>query len=120
MVIRQGEIYWIELDEPVGSEPGYRHPHVVVQNDVFNQSRMNTVIVCALSSNLKRAGQPGNVELKKGEGGLTKPSVVLVTQVFTVDKIQLAEQIGQLSERRVQQILDGLDLVLKTRDIDTE
>jgi mRNA interferase MazF len=79
MVIQQGDIYWIELEEPTGSEPGYSHPHVVVQNNVFNASRINTVIVCALTSNLRRAQAPGNVLLEKGEANLPKESVVLVS-----------------------------------------
>jgi mRNA interferase MazF len=118
VVIHQGDVYWVELGDPVGSGPGYRHPHVVVQNDVFNLSRINTVIVCALTSNLKRAGAPGNVELPAGESGLSKPSVVVVSQVFTVDKSQLVEQIGRLSERRVRQILNGIALVLEPRGIE--
>ena len=118
MVIQQGDLYWIDLGEPDGSEPGYRHPHVVVQNNVFNQSRINTVVVCALSSNLKRAAAPGNVELKTGEGGLPKPSVVIVSQLFTVNKDQLDEQIGTLSAKRVRQILDGIDLILEPRDLE--
>ena len=117
-MIRQGEIYWIDLGDPIGSGPGYRHPHVVVQNDVFNQSRINTVIVCALTSNLKRADAPGNVKLEAGEGGLTRPSVVLVSQVFTVDKNQLEEPIGTLSERRMRKILDGIALVLEPRALE--
>jgi mRNA interferase MazF len=119
VVIRQGDIYWIDLGEPAGSEPGYRHPHVVVQNDVFNTSRINTVVVCALSSNLKRANAPGNVALNVGEGGLPKACVVVVSQLFTVDKEQLEEQIGTLSAQRVRQILDGIDMVLKPKDLDS-
>ena len=118
MVIQQGDVYWIDLGDPEGSEPGYRHPHVIVQNNVFNQSRLRTVVVCALSSNLKRASAPGNVELKIGEGGLPKASVVMATQLFTVDKDQLDEQIGTLSGKRVRQILDGVNLVLEPRDVD--
>lgn len=118
MVIRQGDIYWIELDEPSGSEPGYRHPHVVVQNNLFNASRINTVVVCALTSNLKRAQAPGNVLLEQGEANLPKPSVVLVSQIFTVDKSQLGEFIGRLSERRVSQILAGIRLLLEPRSIE--
>lgn len=67
MVIRQGEVFWIDLGEPRGSAPGYRHPHVVVQNNLFNQSRINTSVVCAITSNLARATAPGNVLLRKGE-----------------------------------------------------
>jgi len=96
MVISQGDIYWVDLGEPSGSEPGYSHPHVIVQNNVFNASRINTVIVCALTSNLKRAQAPGNVLLEQGEANLPKQSVVLASQIFTVDKSQLGEFIGKL------------------------
>ncbi len=118
MVISQGDIYWVELDELSGSEPGYSHPHVVIQNNVFNASKINTVIVCALTSNVKRAQAPGNVLLELGEGNLPKPSVVLVSQVFTVDKSQLGEFIGKLSERRVNQILAGLQLLTEPRNLE--
>lgn len=118
MVINQGDIYWIELDEPTESEPGYSHPHVVVQNNVFNASRINTVIVCALTSNIKRAEAPGNVLLEKGEANLSKQSVVLVSQIFTVDKTQLGEFIGTLSERRVKQIIEGIYLMTEIRNLD--
>jgi mRNA interferase MazF len=118
MVINQGDIYWIELDEPTGSEPGYSHPHVVVQNNVFNASRINTVIVCALTSNIKRAEAPGNVLLEKGEANLSKQSVILVSQIFTVDKTQLGEFIGTLSERRVKQIIEGIYLMTEIRNLD--
>jgi mRNA interferase MazF len=118
MVINQGDIYWIELEEPKGSEPGYSHPHVVIQNNVFNASKINTVIVCVLTSNLKRAQAPGNVLLEKGEGNLPKQSVVLVSQIFTVDKSQLGEFIGTLSEQRVKQILEGINLMTEVRNLD--
>ena len=118
MVINQGDIYWIELEEPKGSELGYSHPHVVIQNNVFNASKINTVIVCVLTSNLKRAQAPGNVLLEKGEGNLSKQSVVLVSQIFTVDKSQLGEFIGTLSEQRVKQILEGINLMTEIRNID--
>lgn len=116
--IEQGDVFWIDLGEPLGSEPGYRHPHVVVQNNLFNHSRINTVVVCALTSNLRRAQSPGNVLLREGEANLPKASVVNVTQIFTVDKRDLDERIGTLSSARVQQILVGIQLVLEPRDID--
>ena len=116
-MIRQGDIYWVDLQEPIGSEPGYRHPHVVVQNDVFNCSRIHTVVVCALTSNLQRAEAPGNVLLKLGEANLPKQSVVNVSQIFTVDKRQLEEKIGSLSTLRVREILDGIRLVLEPRSL---
>lgn len=117
MVINQGDVFWIDLDEPSGSSPGYRHPHVVIQNNVFNRSRINTVLVCALTSNLKRAEAPGNVLLEEDEAGLPKRSVVLVSQLFTVDRNQLGEYIGALSKKRVRQILDGMALLTEPRDI---
>ena len=118
MVINQGDIYWIDLGEPSGSAPGYLHPHVVIQNNVFNLSRINTVIVCALSSNQQRAEAPGNVLLNEGEANLSKQSVVIVSQIFTVDKSDLGEYIGTLSKKRLRQILDGVKLITDPREID--
>lgn len=118
MVINQGDIFWIDLDEPTGSEPGYSHPHVVIQNNVFNRSRINTVVVCALTSNLKRATVPGNVQLELGEANLPKQSVVVVSQIFTIDKTQLGDYIGTLSSKRVRQILDGIRLLTEPREVE--
>ncbi len=118
MVINQGDIYWIELDEPEGSEPGYKHPHVIVQNNLFNRSQIKTVLVCPLTTNLKRATAPGNVLLDKKESNLSKQSVVNVTQVFTVDKAQLDEYVGTLSSKRITEILNGIKLVLDPREPD--
>ncbi len=116
MVISQGDIYWINLEEPAGSEPGFRHPHVVIQNNLFNRSRIDTVVVCLLTSNLRLAKAPGNVFLEKGEGNLAKQSVVNTSQIYTVDKSDLVEWIGALSEKRVRQILDGVRLLTEPRD----
>ena len=116
-MIQQGDIYWVDLGEPLGSEPGFRHPHVVVQNDLFNCSRVQTVVVCALTSNLRWAEAPGNVLLKPREANLPKQSVVNVSQIFTVDKRQLEEKIGSLSSLRVRAILDGIRLVLEPRSL---
>lgn len=120
MVINQGDVVWIDLGEPSGSEPGYRRPYVVIQNNVFNYSRISTVVVCALTSNLKRAQAPGNVLLDKGEANLLKQSVVNISQIFTVDKRDLEKKIGMLSRRRVRQILDGIRLLTEPRDIDEQ
>ena len=113
MVIRQGDVFWIDLGAPRGSAPGYRHPHVVVQNNTFNLSRINTVAVCVITSNLSRAAAPGNVLLRKGEAGLPKSSVVNASQIYTVDKSELVERIGTLSPRRVAEIVAGLKLLLE-------
>ena len=118
MVINQGDLFWVDLRDPSGSGPGYRHPHVVIQNNVFNRSRINTVIVCTLTSSLSRAQAPGNVLLEKGEAGLPKQSVVNVSQIFTVDKKDLDEKIGSLSPQRVGQILTGVRLVIEPRDLE--
>lgn len=120
MVIRQGDVFWVDLGEPSGSEPGYRHPHVVIQNNVFNQSRINTVVACVITSNLIRAEAPGNVLLEKDEANLPKQSVVNVSQIFTIDKRDLAERIGALSRQRIHQILDGIRLLTEPRDIETK
>jgi len=117
MVINQGDVFWVDLGEPSGSEPGYRHPHVVIQNNLFNRSRINTVVICVITSNLKRAQAPGNVLLEKGEANLPKQSVANVSQIFTVDKRDLVEKIGTLSRQRVRQILDGIRLLTEPRDI---
>lgn len=84
------------------------HPHLVVQDDVFNFSRISTVIVCALTSNPKRATEPGNVRLAAGEGGLTKSSVVVVSQVSCVYRTRLQRYIGRLSDERVESVLAGM------------
>lgn len=118
MVINQGDIFWINLGDPSGSGPGYRHPCVVIQNNVFNRSRLNTVVVCGLTSNLRRAKAPGNVLLNVGEANLPKQSVVNVTQIFTIDITNLKEKIGKLSSERVRRILNGIKLVMEPREIE--
>ncbi len=118
MVINQGDIYWIELNEPEGSGPGYKHPHVIIQNNLFNRSQVRTVLVCPLTTNLKRATAPGNVLLDKKESHLPKQSVVNVSQIFTVDKSQLDEFVGTLSTKRIAEILNGIKLVLDPREPD--
>ena len=106
--IDRGDVFWIAPDDARGPAPSYSHPHVVVQDDVFNHSRITTVVVCALTSNLHRANEPGNVLLDAGEGNLEKQSVVVVSQISSIDKDRLGERIGSLSEARVEQVLAGL------------
>jgi mRNA interferase MazF len=113
MMIKQGDIYWVNLAAPRGSEPGYRHPCVVIQNDVFNASRINTVVVCALTTNQKRAQAPGNVALNKGEANLSEKSVVNISQVITVDKSDMRDKIGSLSPERIKDIIDGINLLIE-------
>lgn len=105
-VIRRGDLYWIAADADRPSSPA--HPHVVVQDDLFNRSRVSTVVVIALTSNLRRATEPGNVLLDPGEGGLARPSVVVVSQICSVERSRLGARLGALSSERVEQILAGL------------
>jgi mRNA interferase MazF len=118
--VRQGDVFWVDLDEPVGSSPGYRRPCVVVQSDVFNRSRLGTVVVCALTSNMRRGALPGNVTLASGEANLSRPSVVNVTQVFTLDRRDLGERIGRLSRARTREIVAGLSLLFEPADLTEE
>ena len=108
--VHRGDIFWLGAgaDDPREPAPTYLHPHVVVQDDVFNHSRITTVVVCALTSNLQRASEPGNVLLDVGEGDLPRQSVVVVSQISSVDKTLLGERIGALSDARVDQIVAGL------------
>jgi len=106
--INQGDIYWLQVEAPQAAQPGIPHPHVVVQDNVFNHSRIDTVVICALTSNLKRASLPGNVLLEAGEANLPRQSVVEASKVSSVGKAQLGEYIGSLSEPRIQQILAGM------------
>jgi mRNA interferase MazF len=118
MVINQGDIFWIKLEQPNGSEPANRHPHVVVQNNVFNSSKINTVVVCALSYNTKLAAVPGNVFLGAGEANLTAESVVNISQIFTIPKEKLGEKIGTLTPWIVDQIIEGVKLVLTPNEVE--
>ena len=117
-MIRQGDVFWLDLGTPLGSRPGYRHPHVVVQNNVFNQSAIATTVVCSITSNLARGNSPGNVRLNKGEANLSKPSIVNVSQVWTIDKQMLVEKIGSLSKQRISQVLAGIHLLLDERELE--
>lgn len=111
--VKQGEVYWINLPEPKKSEPGFRRPCVVVQNDTFNRSRIKTTVVCILTTNLRLAQAPGNVALDEGEANLSKKSVVNVSQILTVNKSDLLpqEKIGQLSSSKMSLVIKGLKLV---------
>jgi mRNA interferase MazF len=108
MKINQGDIFWIQLNTQDGLESDIAHPYVVVQENIFNHSRINTLVVCALTSNVNQAKAPGNVLLEPGEANLEKQSVVVVSKISVVDKINLGDYIGNLSEKRIGQILAGI------------
>jgi len=111
-VIAQGEVWWAELAEPSGSEPGFRRPVVIVQGDAFNRSRIATVVCVALTSNLHWAAAPGNVLLSSRLTGLPKDSVGNVSQLVTLDRSVLTERVGSLPAQKLQLVLLGLDIVL--------
>ncbi len=110
--MEQGEIWWASLPEPVGSEPGYRRPVVIVQGDAFNRSRIRTIVCVAVTSNLALADAPGNVLLTKDVAGLPRDSVANVSQVITLDRNFLIERAGRLPVDLLEEILDGIELVL--------
>ena len=112
MVIRNGSIYWVDFSPGKGSEPIGRRPGLVIQNDILNDSKLNTVIMLAITSTMKFGELPGNVVLRKGEVNLPKRCVINTTQIKSVDKNSIKEKIGTLSKRRMDEVYDGLKLVL--------
>jgi mRNA interferase MazF len=112
MVIAQGHVYWANLPEPTGSGPGFRRPVLVVQGDALNRSRIRTVVCVPLTSNLRWAEAPGNVLLSARATGLPKDSVVNTSQLITLDRAVLTEEVGKLSKRQLDLILSGIDIVL--------
>lgn len=106
--VRRGDIYWIGPRHRKGIVPSPTHPFVVVQDDLFNRSRITTVVVCALTTNLRKATEPGNILLPAGEANLKKASVVLVSHIDSVEKSHLGKKVGTLSKDRVDEILAGL------------
>ena len=112
MVIAQGDVCWADLREPVGSEPGFRRPVVVVQGDPLNNSRLATAVCVPLTSNLRLAAAPGNILLKAASSGLKRDSVANVSQILTLDRSTLRARVGRLSKSQMSLIFAGLDIVL--------
>ncbi|PYQ94909.1 MAG: mRNA interferase MazF2 [Acidobacteria bacterium] len=112
MVVHRGEVWWADLGEPDGSEPGFRRPVLIVQNDAFNRSRLRTVLAVVLTTNLRIVDAPGNVLIPAKAAGLTKDSVANVTQVITVDREFLTELAGHVRGQLLKDVDNGLRLVL--------
>lgn len=110
--MQRGEIWWADMPRPVASEPGYRRPVLVIQSDDFNRSRIRTVIVAVITSNLRLAEAPGNILVTADETGLPQDSVVNVSQIITVDKSFLIEQVSQVTDHVMLLVEDGLRVVL--------
>lgn len=111
-MIKRGEVWWAELGDPRGSEPGYRRPVCVIQSDAFNRSCIATVIVAAITSNLDLAAAPGNVRLRHRDSGLPRDSVLNVSQLLTLDRRFLVEKISRLPDPLLTRVTAGLRLVL--------
>ena len=112
MVISQGDVWWADLGEPVGSEPGFRRPVIVVQGDSFNRSALRTAVAVPLTSNLRWAGAPGNVRLTARATGLPRDSVANVSQIVALERSILIERVGSLSSSKLELVLAGIDTVL--------
>lgn len=108
--ICKGDIFWLNLHQPNDAGVDCAHPYIVLQDNILNRSRINTVIVCAVTSNRKRAIEPGNILLDVDEANLPKQSVVIVSQVATAKKLDFGEYIGSLTEKRVGEIFSGMKL----------
>lgn len=113
--MQRGDIWWATLPEPVASEPGYRRPVLIIQSDAFNRSRIQTVIAAVLTTNLRLAEAPGNVLVTADETGLPRDSVINLSQIITVDKTFLTERAGQIGERTMRLVDDGIRTVLALR-----
>jgi len=112
MVIQRGDIYWVNFSPGKGSEPTGRRPGLVIQSDALNDSKLNTVVMLAITSTLKFGELPGNVILRKGEANMPRKCVINVTQIKSVDKMSLAEKIGTLSNQKIEEVVQGLKLVM--------
>ena len=112
MEIERGEIWWTDLPEPKGSMPGFRHPVLVLQSDKFNNSSLETFIGAVITTNLRLENMPGNVRITPRQSGLAENSVVNLTQLVTANKADLLEFVGILSDRKMEQVDQGLRLVL--------
>jgi mRNA interferase MazF len=110
--VQRGEVWWAELPRPAGSEPGFRRPVLVIQSDGFNASRISTVVVVAITSNLALGSAPGNVALTRRDSALPRKSVVNVSQILTLDRSRLAERVGALPRSSMDRVAEGLRLVL--------
>jgi mRNA interferase MazF len=110
--MKRGEIWWADLPEPTGSGPGQRRPVLVIQSNAFNESRIATVIVAIITSNVFLENAPGNVRLSKSESGLPKPSVVNISQLITIDRTLLTQRVKALPQKTLETVATGLKLVL--------
>jgi mRNA interferase MazF len=117
MVIRQGEVYWLQFGAIEGSAPAGRRPALIVQHDRFNRSAISTTVVAAITSNVRLGAMPGNVRLRKGAAGLPRASVVNVSQIRTIDRTRLGDRVGLLGTSKMHDVLRGLALLFGTDEV---
>jgi mRNA interferase MazF len=108
----RGEVWWVDYGIPYGSEPGYRRPVIILQNDFFNNSKMNTTVVIPISSNLLLADVPGNIYIEKKDLKLGKDSVILVSQIGVIDKERLVEKISKINRDIMEKIENNIMFIL--------
>ena len=111
---QQGDIYWVKFGRAGDSGPSGKRPAIVIQNDLLNISNIQTTVVSLITSNKKLGEIPGNVTLRKGMGNIPKTSVVVVSQMATVDKARLLEKIGKLDKKTIERILKGCQMVISS------
>lgn len=112
VVVAQGDIFWADLATPLGSEAGFRRPVIVVQGDALNRSRIGTIVCIPLTGNLHRAGAPGNVLVRAVSSGLPKDSVAIVSLVVALNRSQLLDRAGHISDEELELLFSGIDVVL--------
>ena len=108
----RGEIWWADFGFPFGSEPGFRRPVLIIQDDSFNRSRINTVIIIPLTTNLILENAPGNIFLEKDESGLSKDSVIVISQLTVIDRTRLIQVEGKINNTIIQEVESGVKLIL--------
>jgi mRNA interferase MazF len=108
----RGDIWWADFGIPFGSEPGFRRPVLIIQNDSFNKSQLNTVVVIPLTTNLFLENAPGNLLIEKEESGLSKDSVIVVSQIYAIDRQRLLEHVSSITKTILNQVEYGIKMVL--------
>ena len=108
----RGEIWWAEFGIPYGSEIGYNRPVLIVQNDGFNESRIKTIVVLPLTTNLRLVDAPGNVLLRKKESKLSNDSVIVVAQLYAIDRSRFRDRVSKVAKETMEQVEIGIKLVL--------
>ena len=109
----RGDIWWADFGIPFGSEPGFRRPVLIIQSDAFNKSQLNTIVVIPLTTNLNLEDAPGNMLIEKDQSGLSKDSVIVVSQIYAIDRHRLLEHVSTISKMVLTEVENGIKMVLE-------